>query len=694
MKLHLSLLEKLVELPTKDPLELRPILDDLGLEVKGVEGEGLSTIFTVESLANRGDHLYALGAAREFSARYLVPLRHPALAGELTDRKTSVPVRNATDKCLRYALLEMSVPKPMDLRSDIAAIMQSEPGDKKHAIVDILNYIQLELGQPMHAFDREKVEGEVAIDLTDAPADIEALDGKTYRVPPKSIVIRDKKKIIAVAGVIGCKNSMVTPDTTAVLVESATFDPVSVRITARAMGLSTDASYAFERGCDRESPMVGLKRLVALVQGAGGAEKNSCHVLGLTVAPSEPLEKRRILLQLSLIREQLNLPRLPDVEISTRLKNLGFALEPVMSEKNVLQGWQVTVPSWRLWDVKTEQDLTEEVARACSYSKVKLDLPPLDYDIPEPAPTDVLLERIEPALVGAGFIEVISKIFYTADDVEALERLAPGSKEKHLTIKNAVERSYSHVKITNILHLAKLSAESHRHGVLSFKVYEFGRVFSLGLSGGPFEFERDVLTVAASGRWSEHEWQKPESTEELLYLFKGVIENTVRTIATSGVTVVAGENPFLHPGCQAGLKIGRDTIGSFGLLHPMLKERLDLRHDLVFAELDAAKLIKVMGARERRAVSDFPAIRRDATLRVPLTTMAGKVTRAIVDTKPANLADVAIVDNFRKDGEEFRRVTFRLTFQSNERTLESAEADTAMDGVLSALRESLGIERA
>jgi phenylalanyl-tRNA synthetase beta chain len=230
MKLHVRMLEKLMELPecpidTAGSSPLRHTFDDLGLEVKGVEASGdRGVVFTIETLANRGDHLYTLGVARELSARSLGQISIPTVAGQLSDRKTSVLVKRTTDKCSRYALLEMYIPNQMPLRNDVAVFID-EPG-KRPAIVDLLNYVQLELGQPMHAFDASKIDGEIAIDCATQVEEIEALDGKSYKVPEGSILIRDRKKIIAVAGVIGCSNSMVTESTTKVCIEAAIFDPV------------------------------------------------------------------------------------------------------------------------------------------------------------------------------------------------------------------------------------------------------------------------------------------------------------------------------------------------------------------------------------------------------------------------------------------------------------------------------------
>jgi phenylalanyl-tRNA synthetase beta chain len=333
MKLHVRMLEKLMELPecaveSAVSSQLRQTLDDLGLEVKGVEADSSrGVIFTIETLANRGDHLYALGVARELSARTLAQIKAPAVAGQLSDRRASVLVKRATELCSRYALLELSLPTAMSLRNDVAVYID-EPG-KRHAIVDLLNYVQLEFGQPMHAFDAAKIDGEITVDCAQAEETIEALDGKSYRVPTGAILIRDRKKIVAVAGVIGCANSMVTAATSKVLIEAAIFDPVSVRKTARAMGISTDASYAFERGVDPEGIVGALKRLVYLAGGSAGTAKDteSAHVIGFTYVEAAPAEKRKIRVTLGYIRDQLNLPRLEELEVVTRYKNLGYGVE-------------------------------------------------------------------------------------------------------------------------------------------------------------------------------------------------------------------------------------------------------------------------------------------------------------------------------------------------------------------------------
>lgn len=704
MKLHVRMVEKLLELPEYSPetagsCPLRHLLDDIGLEVKGVEVTAeKGIVYTIETLANRGDHLYGLGVAREISARTLAQVKIPTVASQLSDRKASILVRRQTDACARYALLEMSLPSPMPLRNDVASFVE-EPG-KRHAIVDLLNYVQSEFGQPMHAFDASKIEGEIIVDLATHVEEIQALDGNTYRVPEGSIVIRDRKKIVAVAGVIGCANSMVTEGTTKVCIEAAVFDPVCVRKTARAMGISTDASYAFERGVDPEGIVQALKRLVYLAGSSAGAAKDTegAHVIGYTYSEASSPEKRKVKVLLSWLKTNLDLPRLEELEVVTRFKNLGYGVEVAAVGKD--KELTLVVPSWRLWDVSNRDDILEDLARSVSLNRARQELPPLSYEVAERNPIEELAVAVRPALRGAGFVEVITKGFYSASEVALLESLDRGITAKHVALKNSLEASNSHMKVTNVIHMAGLLAANLKRGVTDPKVFDLSRVFSVPaqpVSEEPrqrepldYDFEHDVLSLASAGRWNEGEWRKPESLEEHARLFKGVVANTIRALGAT-FSVGKSEFPFLHPGMQASIKMGRNVVGVYGVIHPVIREACDLRTEAFYAEMDARLLVKFMAKPEAVRVSDFPPISRDITLHIDRKEQAGRVLRLINEAQIPLLSDACIADDFQKAEEAFRRVTYRVTFQSPERTLKHEEVDSAMAGLLETLREKHGL---
>lgn len=689
MNISLRMLERLIDLPVSDPGELRQIFDDLGLEVKDVTSRGADTVFNIETLAHRGDHLHVLGIAREFSARYLSTIKRPQLVQELPEGKPSFSVRNDTEKCLRYGLMEMQLPANMQLREDVAQVI-GEADQARHPVVDLLNYVLLEIGQPLHAFDREKVEGQVTIVLSDKAEKIEALDGNTYTVPAESILIKDRKKTIAVAGVIGCANSMVTESTTRVLVESATFDPISIRKTARQMGLSTDASYLFEKGSDLEMVLPALKRLAYLATGSGSvvASAESAHVLGYHIIMGAEVKARKISLEIDQIRKAMKLPRLKAVEIITRLKYLGYLIKTVEEEKEYL----LTVPSWRYWNVHYPSAVVEDFCRSHGVNRVKLSLPLQDFSYVEDPPNQVVLDRLQGALLGNGFFEVMTKSYYSAEDVDLIKQLDPASAKLHIGLKNAVDRSYSHLKVTNILHLASLLERNCRQGVAAGKVFEFARLFGVQKSkGSAYEFERDVLSIAASGRWYKYDWRKAEPFEECIALFNGVLHSVFSAL---GVAVEIRESAvkLLHPGIQGRFAVGRIDCGFFGAVHPLISEKLDLSHEVLFAEIDVSQLLRVMKSGAYCQPSDYPTVKKDLTLKLAERTLAAKVVKFINDMGIDDLQKVDLVDQFKKEGEDFRRVSYRLTFQSSQRTLEHSEVDSSFEKVIEQLADKHSLE--
>lgn len=654
MKLPLSLLKKYIHLPTDDVTQLRKQFDDLGLEVEEILYEGDDVIFKIETLAHRGDHLYAQGIAREFSARYLIPTLHPKIVEEIPAFALPLEVSVETQACLRYALMSL------------------EAGS---SVVDMLNAILAELGQPMHAFDQEKIEGSLRVTTNQEDVEIVALDEKKYLVPSGSILICDSTKIVAVAGVIGCHNSMVTAKTKKVFIESASFDPVSVRKTAKKMGISTDASYTFERGCDREKVLFALKRLLALLP--------LTREVGLYYYPGPEAKKRHIPLSLSRLQTLLNAPAITREEVEERLLFLGY--EVISRDPDTVL---LAPPSWREWNVQTEATIIEDFARTCGLNSFELSLPPLDYKAAPLHESEIFVQKIEPPLLGNGFCEVITKSYYSQEVVSFLNELQPGVDLRHVAIKNSVERDSSHLKITNLVHLARLSEYNLRRGVTSFKAYECARLFSMHQESSSYEYERDVLSLAVAGRWYSGEWKEEESLEEKALLLKGVLEEIFTSLGCE-LSVKESLIAFLHPGQQASLYVKNVCIGFFGNIHPQLKTSLQLGQDLLYAEIDVSKIYAMIPpARNICCPCEFPSIKRDLTLKLPRKVLASTVIDCIKKACPQYLCNVCIVNTFEKKEEDFRRVTYRLSFQSSERTLQHAEIDAVIEDLLTNLQNS------
>jgi phenylalanyl-tRNA synthetase beta chain len=305
---------------------------------------------------------------------------------------------------------------------------------------------------------------------------------------------------------------------------------------------------------------------------------------------------------------------------------------------------------------------------------------------------------MRPALRGNGFAEVISTGFYSAAEVSLLEKLERGVAKRHVALKNSLEASNSHMKYTNIIHLSRMLADNLKRGVVSPKVYDYTRVFYRPegeVSREPrlrdffeYDYEYDVLTLASAGRWSDSEWRKSEPVDEHARLFTGCINSLIKSIG--GVfSVSKSEHPFLHPGMQGSIKMGRNVVGVCGVIHPLVREHCDLREPGFYAELDLRLLF--MNRRDEIVCSDFPKIARDVTFSVELREQAGRILRLIHECQVPALSEAHIVDDFTKPGEGFRRITYRVVFQSPERTLKHDEVDGAMTELLENLRSKHGI---
>ena len=374
-----------------------------------------------------------------------------------------------------------------------------------------------------------------------------------------------------------------------------------------------------------------------------------------------------------------------------RLHYLGYGVEPLSPSC-----WKVSPPSWRWWNVQTEGAVIEDWIRTAGINQLSLVLPPLDPTPVHPSVQEELLDHIEHTFLGHGFFEVISKSYYSSESAKVLQELDPSLHDAHISIKNSIDKENAYLKVMNGIHLAKACDYNLRKGLVSVKMYEVGRLFRKGLSASTtsYPLEQDIFSFAVSGRWNENEWKKGDSAEEKLYLFKGVIEALVERLKRKS-SFSKSAISFLHPGCQASILVEGKEVGFFGLLHPQIRARLDLLDDVVYGELNAEAMTSILlQKKEREILSEYPSIKRDATLQIPLDGYANIVCDQMFSLRPENLCAVTIKDSFKKPEEPFRRVTYRLHFQSASRTLSHEEVDRAMATLLNELEEKFHLQRA
>jgi phenylalanyl-tRNA synthetase beta chain len=683
-----SWLRDLVDIPV-DAAALARDLHLAGFEVASVEPTATGAngsddaVIDFEITANRPDCLSLAGLAREVATRYATALHLPAGVdlGE-ADPAAAGPIRvtlEDTEGCPRYcaALADVRIgPSPPWLVERLTAAGIRSISN----IVDVTNYVLLETGHPLHAFDLAKLAGpEIRVRTAAAGERLTTLDGQVRTLDAGTVVIADGDRGQALGGIMGGADSEVSDGTTTIVLEAAWFAPTSIRRASRKLGLSTEASYRFERGADIDGPPAALARACALIEqiGAGTARRGWVDAY--------PAPRRPMVVSLTTSRvERLLGVRVPADEIERILRGLGFAVEPGDGS------WRVTVPSWRI-DVTRDVDLIEEVARHHGYDRLPVTFPALSATPPPPAARleqDRALRRLATA---AGFNEAVTFSFIGRR--EAAEFADAGDV---VSLANPLSETFAVLRPSLLPGLVDSLGHNRRHGQRDVRLFELGTRFrrttgevrSLGLVW---------LGDAVAEHWSGK--ARPADFFDI----KGV----VTTIAEATGVVLraeAAEQPFLVPGRAGALLCdtpeGPRQVGVLGQLLPALADVRDIpSQDAVFvAELDVDRIADRMTLLEigrTRPLPRFPQVVRDLSILVDNTLPAASVRGTIQATAPVTLVRVSEFDRYQGKGIPDGRVSlsYRLTFQAADRTLTDAEVDAAMDAVVEALTRAHGAIR-
>lgn len=593
MNLTLGLLRRYVDLP-EDPREARVLLDEVGLEVKRIDPSDPDVPLTLELLANRGDHHGLLGVATEIRGRTGASLRFPD-PNPLQVGPAPRPVVVEDDRCPVYTLTRLvRAQEGVAVPEQVRALLKGCGLDPVHPVVDATNAVLKEIGQPTHAFDADKVVGTIRVRAARAGEQAWPLFAPApVAVPEGALVIADEVKILAIAGVIGCEDSATTPDTREVLLESAAFDPVSVRKTSRAMGIHTDSSARFERGSDFSAPLRGAGRVVGMLEATGWEAQGPTGVHSTWRDPrrSIPFDgdaARRFLAieesdaQLVERLRRYGLHPIPDAEVSA----LGEPVRP--------GGIRILVPPHRLWDVAHPADLYEELARSIGYDNTPEALPPVDLGA-VPTEQERARERAAEVLVGAGFFETITDGFHGRDLPEALGFVGSHPLSTHVETANAIDRAYSLLK-NQCLGQALLGLSLNaRHGEEDVKLFEFTRTFhpDQTAANGVCR-ERRVLWAIATGRQDPVSWEPPVVFG--LRDLQGVVEELAFALrvplrVASLEPDLAPLSTALHPGRRAGIFLQDRLVGLVGEVHPQVRDAFKIKRGRpVYLELEVGAL--------------------------------------------------------------------------------------------------------
>ena len=685
MRLLVSWVRDFVDV-TASPAEIAEALGVRGFEVASLEDCGTNDgIIDFEVTANRPDCLSVIGFAREIATLYDLPLRVPTFDAPLDVAIAPVPTGEservkitleASDLCPRYAaavadVVPTATPAWMADRLQAAGIRPISP------LVDVTNYVLMELGHPMHAFDLASLAGrELQIRRARSRESITTLDGIHRVLEPDMLVIADSARPQAVAGVMGGRASEVSSASRTVAFESAYFSPVSVRRTSKRLGVKTEASSRFERGVDVNAPVVALQRAIALMHRIGAG-----RVVG-SIVDRYPIPQgpKTIVLRRARMARLLGL-EVPDAEAERILRRLDLQVSPID------EGWKVVVPTFRV-DLAREVDLIEEVGRHYGFDRLDPTFPRVAVAAAAPDPRvsrDQLVRRV---LTAAGLSEAVSFGFIEA---RAAEAFVPDATEP-VVLANPLSAKFEVLRPSLLPGLLDAVAHNRRHGRRDVAVFEVGARFTR--SKGETRGVGLVMTGAATPEhWSDR------SREIDFFDVKGIVERLCLTLDAT-VTFEPVSAPNFVAGHTAAVVAGGAHVGVLGLLAPPVVESGGApRQDPVLAaELD---LDSLQGQpRERvRPLPRFPSVVRDLSI-VVSDTLPAEFIRGTIrlagDTAAAPLVDTAFFDRYKGKGVPERSVSLsvRLTFQAPDRTLTDAEVQEAFERIVAALvREHGAIQR-
>jgi len=646
-------------------------------------------ILDVEITPNRGDWASMLGIAREVRAHYPGPLRLPETQPTEIGEPASASIRvdiEAADGCPEYVArvvrgVDPSAPTPdwMRERLEAAGIRSLS------VLVDITNYVLLEFGQPLHAFDLATLRGaRVCVRAASEGEKLLTLDDQTRELKPDDLVIADAERAIAIAGVMGGGETEVRAETRDVLIESARFAPSRVRATARRLGLHSEASYRFERGVDRSGCARAADRAAILMAELAGGQVAPGRVVA---RGSEPEFVEHVELAPERCNRLLG-TRLDPEQMAELLRRGDFETE-IVGAVPVLR---CAVPSYRN-DVSIPADLIEEVARLYGYDQLETTLP-LAPIAPVRVPAAAALEaKLREALAGLGLTELMHFPSATLDDLEALRWPDAAAERSPLRIENPMTQRDAVLRTSLLPRLLRSAAHNHARQVDCVRVFELGAVF-FPRAGGELPKEPLTLGVVLTRGELKHLWDG-DSRAPLFFELKGIAERLLE-VTNSGLELHPTEAvPYLHPGAGLEVRHSGRVIGGLGELHPEAARAFELDVPCAVMELDLSSLIgKPSLARTELSVSPYPAVRRDVAVLVDQAQPAGKILDAVRATGGAQLTAVELFDRFDGRGIPEGKVSlaFRMIFQHTERTLTDKEVSKATDKVRVMLERRFGGE--
>lgn len=680
--------------------ELTPLPDDMnalaerltmtGNEIEELREHSTGPVLFLKLTPNRADMLAMYGVAREVAALYdqPEPVPQPAAAQSYGPPSPEVSVTlEAPELCPRYAARVVRGVRPGDSPGWLVQRLDAAGLRSVNNIVDVTNYVMLELGQPLHAFDLDRLAGSAIIVRRAVDGEtITTLDGTEAPCDPQTLLICDAAGPVAIAGVMGGLDSEISADTENILIESAYFDPVSVRRTARRTGIATAASYRFERGIDPAGVRTALDRCALLVtELAGGAISETVYDLY-----PEPIEPRIIPFRPDRCRRLIGAP-VTDEQCAGIFRRLGLSV----ASAGAL--WQIAIPTRRV-DLQIEEDLIEEVARLHGYDRLPATLPAAATGPGSLSREEETRRRIRRLLTAHGLNEALTHTLTSRSRTAQLD-LAPSpahgsepDKTLLVPLRNPAGDEWDVLRGSLLPGLLEAASYNFRRGSKDIFLFETGTCYWRSIEEESPVGRTMVAGLLLGSRWSEC-WNPPSGAAADFFTARGVVEALCREFGLAGTAIAAATHPAFHPGRSAELLAGARRVGFLGELHPRLERLLDLPRELYLFELDAA-ILNTAGNPSGAYSSPprFPAALRD--LAVVLTKdVPASAAEAVIREEIGDLCrSVRLFDVFTGPalGDDSVSLAFAVELGARDRTLTDEEVETKLASARKRLQEELG----
>jgi phenylalanyl-tRNA synthetase beta chain len=664
------------------PKELAHALTMAGFEVEGMEDIEGDTLLDINVTPNRPDCLCIKGIAREISAILEVPFK--AISIDVLKQEGRGPEIEIKDSrlCKRYASRTISGVKPAPSPAWLIKRLESHGFRTLYNIVDVTNYVLLEMGQPLHAFDLDKLnEQKIVVRTAGQEISFRTLDDEDRKLSKDMLLIWDAEKPVALAGIMGGQNTEVSLSTVNVFIESAYFHPASIRRTSKTLNITSESSYRFERGVDIDNVAKALDRAAQMIAEIAGG-----RVSNLTDIYPETYELKKIFIRTEKINSFLGI-EIKESSIQKILHSLGF------ETKREGEGFVVTPPSFRQ-DIQRDMDVIEELARLYGYDKIPATLPCIRM---QPAPVNKqqdLIRTMKNSMIRSGLSEAINYSFFKPDTLDKLNLPSDDKRRDLIFIKNPLRKEESAMRTSLIPALLNNVSLNLNRGEKDISFFEISRVFLPSDQKLPNEIVQ--MAAISNNNNSAMLW---ENKHDGFYDLKGVLENLFRDLKIKQYYLkhdTSSIEPYLHPGKSCNIIVNGAKIGSLGTIHPRVSELFDIKGNITILEIyNLVKLLnQVSSGTTFVSLPKFPYVERDVAIIVSNEVLVEQVNREILSVASNLIEAVTLFDIYtgKPIPEDKKSLAFSIRYRAADRTLTDEEVDSLHSTIVERLKNILNAE--